>query len=329
MKNKVPNYADVHDSGDEEEITQDQKQQSQPASEPTSTNFKSIGVNQKLAEAKNANAFLDALATMNNDEVLPWEVVTLPSRGIYYQGTMPDGAVKVRPFDIEAEKIMSTARLLQSGEAIDYLIAKYTRLPDGINHQDLLVGDKTFLLYYLRGITYGNEYEFMGKCESCGQSTTAVYDMNNLISTMKGPSPDHQQEPIMCRLPYLSEKSGRDVSVGLRLMRGADLTVMIKKSKQKTRDAIDQTISDNLASLIVGFQVGNSYANDAFKTRQIIGKLHLRDTSAIRNMLDEITPGIEDNIDFVCSKCGHESKVTLPISETFFRPKSNKAPRIG
>ncbi len=56
-------------------------------------------------------------------------------------------------------------------------------LPTPMDHKELLVGDRTFLLYYIRGLTFGNLYKFVSKCPKCNAEGAHTYDMNELYGT--------------------------------------------------------------------------------------------------------------------------------------------------
>lgn len=271
---------------------------------------------------KKPQDILDQVLQMSDDEIMPWEDVTLPSAGLFYDGVVPNGVVKVRPMGLAADKILATQRLAQSGKSIDYLFKKCVKLPDGFDAKNLLVGDRVFLLYYIRGITHGNAYEFVSKCsnEECGKDSIHTYDMNNLASTIKRPNP-LLQEPFQIELPYLSKKVGQSFWVKIRLMRGYDLESMfntrtVNKKLKGGTETLDETLEDHLNMLIVNVMG----SEDKNKIRTLVGKLHATDTATIREFLKENTPGIDTTIEVHCDHCGNDMKMELPITESFFRP---------
>ena len=111
---------------------------------------------------------IESFIARKDDEILPWETCTLPSKGLYYEGMIPGGIVEVRPMGMAADKILATQRLAQSGKSLDYLFKQCVRFPkvgkEEFSPFDLLAGDRVFLLYYLRAITHGNIYSFVVEC---------------------------------------------------------------------------------------------------------------------------------------------------------------------
>lgn len=295
-------------------------------------------------------SLLDAVLEKNEDELHPWEKVVLPSRGLYYDGLIPDGVVEVKPFGLYADKILSTQRLVKSGEALNYLYKKYVKLPNDFDCLNLLDADRTFLLYYLRGITYGNEYEFILTCPECSQKSMHEYDLNELYSTVTPPNPDLGDEPFPVRLPDLSDVCGTDFYVKVRFLRGYDSMDMLgaskaniglpgrarsrKKKDWRSRiteedtirdrgDTIDDTLERNINRLIV--EAGGE--TDRRKIRMLVDKLSSADISEIMDFLRLNTPSIDTSIEADCPSCGSVITTQLPITDQFFRSKKRRRHR--
>ena len=302
-------------------------------------------VESQQIQATTADDLIDELLKVKEDDFLPWETVNLPSQGVYYNNKLPGGIVQVRPMGIHADKILATARLAQTGQSIDYLLANCVRLTEGMTPDDLLAGDRIFLLYYLRGITHGNRYEFVLKCPNCEVSSTQVYDLNELAATTQGPNLAIGPEPFKVILPYMSEFLKRETWVKVRLVRGRDIMTMLNRQKfnkrlnasnpgarqqqQRAGVKIDQTITDNLALVIESFgSVGAVETHDQNKLRQLIdsNKLHGNDTATIREFLRVNSPGIDTTIEVQCPECNAGYSTELPITESFFRPTGNRKP---
>jgi hypothetical protein len=295
--------------------------------------------------------FVNQLLAAPDEKLIPWEECYLPSRGLYYG--WPDGMIQVKAMGQVAEKILSTQRLAQTGQSMDYLFRECCRFPQGFDPLDLLLGDRIFLLYFLRGITHGQMYEFAITCpnSSCEAVSTHAYDLNDLASTIVSAKPELGREPFKVVLPYISKAAKRDVWVGVRFLRAADANDMLAKKKARKKllakpggvrtgpnrggplsrlkgagvdprgqaaqnQQIDDTISENLEKIIVNVMgVG-----DLFTVRSFIAKMHAQDAAAVREWLRENTPGIDNTVTVSCPECSHEFTVELPITESFFRP---------
>jgi hypothetical protein len=281
---------------------------------------------------------LDAILAKPEDELLPWEPVTLPSLGAYYGDSIPDGTVMVRPMGLHAEKILSTARLAKSGKAVDMVFEHCVRFPDeSFDPLDLLVGDGTFILFYLRGITYGNMYEFTVKCSDsdCNHAMLQIFDLNELQDTIQNPKPGFESEPFEVTLPHMTEIAGRPFKVKVRMARRRDITSIAGSSRadklahprrattrkdRRFRDVVtktdlDDTIEKNLNYLIVE-AMGQK---DRFKIQELVKRMSSADTSYIREFLEDVSPGVDTSIAIECPECGNDMNIQLPITESFFR----------
>jgi enamine deaminase RidA (YjgF/YER057c/UK114 family) len=292
------------------------------------------------------NSLLDEILGKPQESLIPWEKATLPSGGVYYSGQVPNGEVEVRGWGIQTDKILATARLAQTGQSIDHLLKNCVRLPNDFDHMNLLIGDRMFLLYYLRGITYGREYEFLVECnnEECGNTWTETYDINLLAKTITGPNPVIGLEPFVVPLPYFSSVLKKEFTVKVRLLRGYDLEdIMRRKRVEKklrptarnrvkaaksqerkvTQEVLDKTIEDNLRLVIV--EAGGD--SDREKIEELVSRMHSRDTATIREFLRVNTPGIDPSIEVTCPECNSVMVMDLPITESFFRPTVGRLPR--
>lgn len=283
---------------------------------------------------------LEKALAMPEDQVLPWEDVTLPSQGLYYDGAIPGGRVQVRPMGLFADKILATQRLAQSGKSLDWLFKKCVKFPGDSKFDplNLLAGDRVFLLYYLRGITHGNMYEFIVRCtnEECEVAIPSEYDLNRLSKTVQGPNAAAGQEPFKVVLPHLSKVMGAEFWIKLRLLRGYDMQSMLthkrvvrkinnvgrlpNEKSSMGNESVDETLEDNLNMLIIE-AMGST---DKSKIKELIGKLHASDTATIREFLKDNSPGIDTSIVVNCSACSQEMRMELPITESFFRPTATR-----
>ena len=281
---------------------------------------------------------LDNVLSMPEDQVFPWEEVVLPSEGLYYDNAVPGGRVQVRPMGIFADKILATQRLASSGQSLDWLFRKCVKFPVADwNPLNLLAGDRIFLLYYLRGITHGNNYEFIVRCtnEECQATLTSEYNLNMLQKTIVRPKYDLGTEPFKVVLPHMTKLAKTEFWVKVRLLRGYDMQQMLtgkkvfKKIQATGRNAdakaftseadTDQTLEDNLNMLIVE-AMGST---DKIKIKNLVSKLHSSDTATIREFVKDASPGIDTTIMVTCPSCSQEMRMELPITESFFRPAAS------
>jgi hypothetical protein len=294
-------------------------------------------------------SLLDRVLSTSEDDLHPWEEVVLPSKGLYYEGEVPGGVVEVKPMGLYADKVLTTQRLVRSGEALEYIFRKYVKLPNDFDHSSLLDDDRSFLLYYLRGITHGNEYEFILTCPHCEAVSDHEYDLNELYDTVTPPNVSIGEEPFSVRLPGLSEVVGEDFYVKVRFLRGYDTADLLgtnkpsqglpgrarsrKKKDWRNKDQrdkiknhgenLDETLERNINRIIVEADGDQSRS----RIKQLVAKMASTDVNAIVDFLRENSPGVDTSIETDCSSCGTVIVTPLPITASFFRPKKGRGSR--
>ena len=281
----------------------------------------------------------------NDNNYIPWERVILPSQGIYYGDKMPGGVLEVKPMGVDVDKMLSNQRLIQSGELISKIVESCARLPDGFSIREMLSGDFNYLIYYLRGITHGTDYEFISECPFCGSKNTFEFDLTELHKSVKGPSQDWPEEPMEVELPKLSSSFGKKIYALIRLVRVDDIMKMTKpgndgiydpikrgrarvkskddKIKSSKNNQIDPSklYEDNMKLQVIGFKCEEKVSKNDDRIA-LLNKLHQSDSSAINKFIEDISPGINMTIEVTCAddECGKDYSTSIPWSEDFFRP---------
>lgn len=301
-----------------------------------------IDISQYLPSGLSNEELLSSIISIPDQELIPWGDCYLPSKGKYYGWA--NGIVRVKAMNQKAEKILTTQRYAASGESIEYLFRECCQFPDGFDPVDLILGDRVFLLFFLRGITHGNIYEFILTCanQACGSVNTYSYDLNSLASTIKYADDSLGNEPFKVSLPYLSKVTGRDFYVRIRFLRTRDSYDMLKRQSfnkkavarpgARTRgqehqnngfnsiQQLDETITDSLERVIVDVMG----VTDRLSIKDFVQRMHALDTATIREWLKDNTPSMDSSIIVTCPQCSHEFTAELPISETFFRPSKSR-----
>lgn len=273
----------------------------------------------------NGDNIVDQIISHSEDDFLPWEEIQLPSMGLYYGESMKDGKLHVRPMGITAEKILSTQRLAAAGKSIDMMLKKCVKFPKEFNIDDLLLGDKNFLFFYIRGITYGPEYNFFYTCSDKQCARASEYEGNLHDVRIKFADPNLGPEPFRIELPILSKSANKKVWAKAKMLRTKDSREMLNQINTTRRyedlDAmVDETISSNIARLIVEVGTDESSTTDRQKIQKFVERLHSNDAKTIDKFIDDATPGIETRIKLTCQHCGNQMSGDLPITESFFRP---------
>jgi|TARA_R110001583_G_scaffold79358_4_gene214375 hypothetical protein len=86
---------------------------------------------------------------------VPYDVVTLPSKGIFYKNKIT--SVKVTYLTASDENVLTSQNLVKEGNLINELLRRKIVASD-IKVEDLLDCDKEAILIFLRNTAYGSEY---------------------------------------------------------------------------------------------------------------------------------------------------------------------------
>jgi len=239
------------------------------------------------------------------------EPFVLPSRGLLYGGKIPDGKVEVASMTTKEEKVLLGGRKSQFGEVLDYIFKSCTDIK--MDPQELLISDRTYLLFAIRSVSYGKQFSFPWKCASCGESST--HQMQDLLGDLRV---DYYEtgvsEPFSTTLPSGSE-------IGFRMLRGSDerkLTRLVK-ADENSRNIGDPAYIPRLALYVVKI---DGKEVDYLTAHNFILNLRVSDTSAFKSAIDKNSSGIYPMVDVSCMHCGYDQRMAVGPSEDFFRVSS-------
>lgn len=255
--------------------------------------------------------------------------VQLPSKGLLYDGKIPDGNVKVLPMTTREEKVLTGSTGDQTFKAIDTI---FSRCVDGLGDvppQNLLLGDRFYLLLVLRAVSFGKDYSFRLNCSSCNQTFINKIEIPDDIDLVY--LPDDFKEPITAKLPL----SGAEVD--LRLMRGEDETKVAKYKKNIISKSSSPVIGDIEYSYRVALQIlevrdpdpnigtitnDNRDALDLLV--QWVENLYAMDNAEIRKALVNNDFGPNTEMEVRCPACAVDFRTVMPYDVEFFRPGSRR-----
>lgn len=262
------------------------------------------------------NARLDELLAGIKETVYQYEEVELPSRGRFYaDGTAPNnGTIHVRCMTGEEEQILATPRYIKKGQAINMIFKNCVR--EAIAPEKLLTIDRTWLLIYLRGISYTPDYEVEVRCTECNRKFSTVIDLDAM---MVNKCPDNfGPEQLTDTLP----KSGYKISY--RLPTGKDENLIQEhrdlRIRKNTDGGMDDTWNYRAALLITDLEG----LTDQIALQALVARLPIQDVAYIRSLLTEPPFGVETKVSIICPECSEEFQVEMPMDTSFFFPKPRK-----
>ena len=244
-----------------------------------------------------------------------YDEVTLPSLGKFYMDGPANGIVHMRPMTGEEEQILATPRFVRKGQAINMIFNKC--IQESYDAGSFLSEDRTFLLIYLRGISYTPEYEVEINCPECERKFATVIDLN-AIYVDECPR-DFGPGNLEGVLPTSGYKFTYRLAVGSDEQRIADYRDRRIRGFDTANMSDDSLLYRN--ALLVNDIEG---LTDKTEIQQLLRKLPINDVSYLRNTVNNPPFGPDTDISITCDSCLHEFEVELPLEANFFFPRSRK-----
>lgn len=168
---------------------------------------------------------------------------------------------------------------------------------------ELLLGDRTFLMFAIRRVTLGDEYPFKHRCPECEKESLYMVDLSE-ISIKEMPDPTKRSFdgvlPASGKTFRFHLLCGRDET---RLASVEDPEAKMTQAMQMRLDMFDERPVDKAALQALG----------------------LKDRNALRERFDEVDGGVDTAVELTCPKCDHDYSTDLDISQSgFFFPSATR-----
>jgi hypothetical protein len=244
-----------------------------------------------------------------------YEEVKLPSLGVFYDGQdgPQDGLLHIRPMTGEEEQILATPRFVRKGQAINMIFARC--LQEHFKTEQFLSIDRTYLLIWLRGISYSHEYDVEVKCPNCDRKFQTTLNLNSLTVNE---CPSNFSPPLSGTLP--KSKYG----FNYRLSRGSDETAVQeyrdKQLKMWGDSGADDTLLYRTAMLLDDIEG----LKDKRELMMLLKKLPIQDVSYLRSAINEPPFGVDTKCEIVCGGCLSDFEVDMPLEANFFFPRHKR-----
>lgn len=243
------------------------------------------------------------------------ETIDLPSRGILYGSSTDDedvlnGKIVIYPMTAREEEILSTQKFIRDGSATRRVLDRC--IGSDIDAKDILTYDSNYLLFYLRSISYGDEYEFELKCQN--SMCQKKFDHTVKISELSFKDLPDIKEPIEIKLPI----SKYTVNMVLpRLYHTEEIIRLAGDRKVSTEDSSGTQI-DRYIATTVSILDRNREEVPRNLWREFFEALPGADIAEVRDRSDYST-GVDTLEGVVCPYCETDYSGTIPVGLDFFR----------
>ena len=239
------------------------------------------------------------------DPTIAYDVVELPSRGIYY--TNKKKSVRVAYLTASDENILSSSNLINTGGVVDELL-KRKILDKDISIDEIIEEDKQAILIFLRNTAFGTEYNVTITDPKTEEEFTVQVDLSTLKTKEFNLVPDSNNE-----YSFFMEKSKVEITFNFLTKKQENEINEIRRSWNGL--GVAPVITKQLEFMIKS--VGGN--KDLMMIRNFVENLPIKDSQDFRKYVDTNKPGL-DLTQEVITPSGDKTQIELGFGVEFFRP---------
>lgn len=239
------------------------------------------------------------------DPTIAYDVVELPTKGIYYKNNKK--SVRVAYLTATDENILSAPNLVSSGTVIDELL-KRKILDKDLTIDEIVEEDRQAILIFLRNTSFGTDYRITTTDPKTNESFTSEIDLSELKVKDFILEADSNGE-----YKYFMEKSKTDVTFSFLSQKQQDEIDKIKESWNGI--GVAPIMTKQLEFMIKSIN-GN---RDQMGIRNFIENLPITDSQNFRKYVNENKPGL-DLTQTLTTPSGDTIQVEIGFGVEFFRP---------
>jgi hypothetical protein len=245
------------------------------------------------------------MENFNINPSIAYDVVELPSKGIYYQNKKK--TVRVAYLTANDENILSSTALLSTGKVVDELLKRKV-LDKDISIDEIVEEDREAILIFLRNTSFGSEYNVSVLDPKTNERFETIIDLSELTVKDFTLSEDKNGE-----YKFFMEKSKVNITFNF-LTRKQELEI---EEIKKTWNGIGPApiITKQLEFMIKSVEDNR----DPMNIRNFIETLPIKDSQDFRKFVNTNKPGI-DLSKTIKTPSGETTKIEIGFGVEFFRP---------
>jgi hypothetical protein len=246
-----------------------------------------------------------------------YEPIKLPSKGKFYDGENgpSDGVIHLRPMTGEEEEILATPRFVKKGQAINMIFNRCMR--EQFDSSNFLTQDRTYMLIYLRGISYTPEYDVEVKDPDSDQTFATTINLNDLYVDYC--PDDFNAENLEDVLPTTEYRFRYRLAVGKDEQTIQDYRERRAKNFDLSGQA-DDTLLFRTAHLIEEIEG----LTDKLEIQTLLKKLPIQDVAYLRTVVNEPPFGVDTKVSLTNPYTLRDFEIELPLESNFFFPRAKR-----
>jgi len=239
---------------------------------------------------------------------LPTEVVELPSKGLLYPEDSPlsKGTIEMKYMTAKEEDILTNQNFIKNGTVIDKLL-KSLIATEGVNYDEILVGDKNAIMVAARILSYGKNYTVKYNGEDVEVDLSLLENKEIDYSLLES-----RNNEFAYKLP------NTDNTITFKILSHRDETNIQREMEglKKVNKNSSTQVTTRLKHLITSVN-GNTDVKDI---REFVDNYLLaKDARALREYYAQVSPDLDLKFEYTNEEGGQED-VDLPITVNFFWP---------
>ena len=246
----------------------------------------------------------------------PTEVITLPSKGLLYPESNPlsKGSVEIKYMTAREEDILASQNLIRKGVVLDKLFESVV-VAEGVNINDIHIGDKNAILLATRILGYGAEYNVEVTDPFTLSPQKVVIDLSKVQTKEVDDSLLNRENRYEFELPiakkkikfkFLTHKDEIDIN--------AEIAALTRLTKG---EGVSQEVSTRLRYMIQEID-GNQ--ERGFINNFVKNSLLARDSRSFRDYVKAISPDLDLTYEFTSELTGETEALDIPFGVGFFYP---------
>jgi hypothetical protein len=258
----------------------------------------------------------------------PYDRIELPSRGIFYKDIpeLAKGIVHVRAMSTTEEKLIDKFSQNTFYTIVDEIIGNCIK--ENVSVDDLTPGDRIFILFKIRALSYGSEYEIKFKCSECEAELPLKVNLAEFEPVYVN---EDVEEPIELFLPITKAKVKMVIPRSGHMRESTNRSFAEQKKSgifvspavyQKAICCIEFIFPESSAD--AGHVLYNNVAEDFKLILGIMSRLHVQDMKTIEDLFNDYDHGMIDSVTKYCPVCEEAYEQYLVLNWEFFRPSSKR-----
>lgn len=251
------------------------------------------------------------------DFEFPTQVIDLPSKGLLYSKEHPlrKGNIEIKYMTAKEEDILASQSLIKKGIVLDKLFESIV-VEDGVDIDDIFLGDKNAILLATRVLGYGPEY----KVEVTDPFSLEKQKVSIDLSKVK--TQDFREDLINDDNSYKFELPTSNKEIEFKLLTHGDEVeinkeIQAKKRLYKGKDSSDFGVTTRLRHMILSV---DGETDPKFINNWVENGFISIDTKAFRKYVKELSPDMDLTFEFTSDVTGEMEALDIPFGVSFFYP---------